>query len=45
MESVSPAAVLIGERPVDPRTYVTDQTWPAELRETGLPGAGKRSAA
>lgn len=45
MESVSPAALLIGERPVDPRAFVTEQTWLEELRETGLLGARKRSAA
>ena len=45
MESVSPAALLLGSLPVDPRSYVTDQTWLEELRETGLPGAAKRNAA
>jgi hypothetical protein len=46
MESVSPAALLLGGGlPVDPRSYVTDQTWLASLKETGLPGATKRNAA
>ena len=46
MESVSPSALLLGGGlPVDPRSYVTDQTWLAALKETGLPGAAKRSAA
>jgi Family of unknown function (DUF5681) len=46
MESVSPAALLLGSGlPVDPRSYVTDQTWLASLKETGLPGAAKRAAA
>jgi hypothetical protein len=31
--------------PVDPRSYVTDQAWLAELKEARLPGAAKRSAA
>ena len=45
MGSVSPSALLLGGGlPVDPRSYVTDQTWLAELKETGLHGA-KRSAA
>jgi hypothetical protein len=46
MESVSPAALLLGGGlPVDPRSYVTDQTWLAALQETGLAGAAKRTAA
>jgi Family of unknown function (DUF5681) len=45
MEGASPAALLIGEQSVDRRSYVTEQTWLEELRETGRPGAGKRSAA
>jgi Family of unknown function (DUF5681) len=46
MGSVSPSALLLGgSLPVDPRSYVTDQTWLAELKETGLSGAAKRSAA
>jgi len=45
MESVAPAALLLGGLPVDPRSYVTDQTWLASLKETGLQGAAKRSAA
>ena len=45
MESVSPAALLLGGRlPVDPRSYVTDQTWLAELKEPGPLGV-KRGAA
>ena len=45
MESVSPAALLLGGQPVDPRSYVTDQTWFASLMETGLHGTTKRTAA
>jgi hypothetical protein len=46
MESVAPAALLLGGGlPVDPRSYVTDQTWLASLLETGLQGAAKRAAA
>ena len=46
LAGVSPAAVrLAGGRPVDPRCYVTDQTWLASLKETGLHGATKRKAA
>jgi hypothetical protein len=46
MESVSPAALLSGGGlSVDPRSYVTDQTWLASLKETELHGATKRTAA
>jgi Family of unknown function (DUF5681) len=45
MSGASPAALLTGERPVDPRSFVTDQTWLGALRETGLPGARSRNAA
>jgi Family of unknown function (DUF5681) len=46
MESVSPAALLLGSGlPVDPRSYVTDRTWLASLKEMGLHGATKRTAA
>jgi hypothetical protein len=45
MESVSPAALLLDGQPVDPRSYVTDQTWLASLKETELHGATKRTAA
>ncbi|MBV9429965.1 MAG: hypothetical protein JO084_19785 [Bradyrhizobiaceae bacterium] len=45
MESVSPAALRLGALPVDPRSYVTDQTWLAAMLETGLHGAIKRKAA
>jgi hypothetical protein len=44
LSTVSPAA-LLGGLPVDPRSYVTDQTWLESLRETGLHGATKRNAA
>jgi hypothetical protein len=45
LESVSPAALRSGGRPADPRSYGTDQTWLASLKETALPGATKRKAA
>jgi len=45
MASVSPAALLLGAQPIDPRSYVTEQKWLAELLETGLHGATKRNAA
>jgi hypothetical protein len=46
MGSVSPSTLLLGGGlPVDPRSFVTDQTWLASLTETGLPGAAKRNAA
>jgi hypothetical protein len=46
MGSVSPAALLLGGGlPVDPRSYVTEQTWLASLTETGRHGAAKRNAA
>jgi hypothetical protein len=46
MESVSPAALLLGSGPgVDPRSYVTEQKWLAALQETGLRGATNRTAA
>jgi hypothetical protein len=46
MGSVSPSALLLGGGlPVDPRSFVTDQTWLAALQESGLPGATKRNAA
>jgi hypothetical protein len=35
----------VGEPPVDPRSYVTDQTWLASLKEARLHGATKRKAA
>jgi hypothetical protein len=44
MASVSPRALLIGEQPIDPRSYVTDQTWLASMRNES-PGTTKRSAA
>ena len=46
MGSVSPSALLLGGGlPVDPRSYVTEQTWLASLTETGRHGAAKRNAA
>jgi hypothetical protein len=45
MESVSPAALLSGVDPVDPRSYVTDQKWLAALQEIGVHGATNRNAA
>jgi hypothetical protein len=45
MESVSPAALLLGGQPIDLRSCVTDQTWLESLKETGLPGATRRNAA
>ena len=45
MASVSPAALLLGGLSVDPRSYVTDQTWLASLLESGPPHATKRKAA
>jgi hypothetical protein len=45
MESASPAALLLGAQPIDPRSYVTEQKWLAELLETGRHGATKRNAA
>jgi hypothetical protein len=38
-------AALLGGQPVDPRSYVTEQTWLESLLETGLAGATKRKAA
>jgi uncharacterized protein DUF5681 len=45
MESVSPAALRVGGLPIDPRSYVSDQTWLASLKETGPHHATKRKAA
>ena len=46
MTGVSPAALLLGGAlPVDPHSYVTDQTWLESLKETGLPSATRRTAA
>jgi hypothetical protein len=45
MESVSPAVLLLGGPSFDPRSYTTAQTWLASLKETGMPGAARRSAA
>jgi hypothetical protein len=45
MESVSPVALRLGGLPVDPRCYVTEQTWLASMMESGPHGATKRKAA
>jgi hypothetical protein len=45
MESVSPAALRLGGLPVNSRSYNTDQSWPASLKETGPHHATKRKAA
>ena len=45
MESVSPAALRLGGLSVDPRSYVTDQTWLASMLESGVHNATKRKAA